>query len=396
MRADGSHLDIVIFGLSIPSAWGNGHATTYRALARALHDRGHRVRFFERDQPWYADNRDLEAPPYAETHLYTSLEELEQRFGFETEIAADLVMIGSYVHDGAQLAEWLLPRATGLTAFYDIDTPVTVARLERGECDYLEPALIPRFDLYLSFAGGPILDRLRVRYDARRVRPLYCSVDPAEYHPTGARTVFDLGFIGTYSPDRQPALERLLIEPARRYPPGRFCVAGPQFPASIAWPQNVERIEHLPPHEHRDFYNGQRFTLNVTRADMVANGHSPSVRLFEAAACGVPIITDEWAGLEEFFQPGEECLVARSAADVLAFLREVEEPRRSQIAERARRRVLGAHTALHRAIELEDCVRDARASSPPGASAARRGHRGRAGGTTGRARVETAPGRLEV
>ena len=394
-RLDGSCLDIVIFGLSITSAWGNGHATTYRALARALHDRGHRVRFFERDQPWYADNRDLEDPSYAETFLYTSLDDLEQRFGFEQEIQADLVIVGSYVPDGARLIEWVLPRVTGLAAFYDIDTPVTVARLERGNCEYLQPALIPRFDVYLSFAGGPILERLRVHHGARRVRPLYCSVDPGEYYPTGARRSFDLGFIGTYSADRQPALERLLIEPARRHPQGRFCVAGPQFPASIAWPRNVERIEHLPPHQHRDFYNDQRFTLNVTRADMVANGYSPSVRLFEAAACGVPIMTDEWAGLEEFFQPGAECLVARSADEVLGYLRDIGEPRRSEIAEQARRRVLAAHTALHRAIELEECVRDARANSSTDGPA----HEGPtvgSGGTSGRARAEAAPGRVEV
>lgn len=353
-------LDVVIFGLSITSAWGNGHATTYRALARALHDRGHRVRFFERDLPWYADNRDLESPPYAQTLLYDSLDELERRWGSAAEIRADLLIVGSYVPEGVRLIEWLLPRASGLTAFYDIDTPVTVARLERGDCDYLSPDLIPRFDLYLSFAGGPILEQLRARYGARRVRPLYCSVDPGEYHPTHAAKRWDLGFIGTYSEDRQPALERLLIGPASRHAAGRFCVAGPQFPPSIAWPRNVERIEHLPPRDHRRFYNGQRFTLNITRADMVASGYSPSVRLFEAAACAVPIITDEWPGLEEFFEPGVEVLIARSCEDVLCYLRELDEPRRCAIAQRARGRVLAAHTALHRAIELEECVRQAR------------------------------------
>jgi spore maturation protein CgeB len=361
-------LDIVIFGLSITSAWGNGHATTYRALARALCERGHRVRFFERDQPWYAANRDLSDPPYAETHLYSSLEDLEAPFGGG--IRADLVIIGSYVPEGVRLAEWALERAAGLTAFYDIDTPVTLASLERGACSYLTPDSIPRFDLYLSFAGGPALERLRVRYGARRVRPLYCSVDPHHYHPTGAAHRYDLGFVGTYSADRQPALEHLLVEPARRHPAGRFSVAGSQYPSALEWPANVERVEHLPPHAHRDFYNGQRFTLNVTRADMVANGYSPSVRLFEAAACGVPIITDEWPGLREFFAPGAEILVARSADDVLHYLRDIGEKQRRSIADQARERVLAAHTARHRAIELEQCVRaagareEARAAEP--------------------------------
>jgi spore maturation protein CgeB len=385
-------LDIVIFGLSITSAWGNGHATTYRALARALHERGHRVRFFECDRPWYADNRDLPAPPYAETHLYTSLGELERRFGFADRVRADLAIVGSYVPDGARLLEWLLPRATGLTAFYDIDTPVTVARLERGDCDYLTRALIPRLDLYLSFSGGPILTRLQEQFGAPRVRPLYCSVDPAHYHPTAAPRRWDLGFIGTYSEDRQAALERLLLEPARRHPRGRFCVAGPQFPATIEWPRNVERIEHLPPHEHRDFYNAQRFTLNVTRADMVASGYSPSVRLFEAAACGVPIITDEWAGLDEFFQPGVEILVARSPDEVLRYLQDIDERRRCALAERARRRVLGAHTALHRAIELEQYVCEARGdlAEPPPTAVGRGPRRARL------ARRPEAAGRAEV
>ncbi len=360
MRRPVKSLDIAIFGLSITSAWGNGHATTYRALTRALSERGHRVRFFERDQPWYADNRDLAEPPYARTCLYQDLQDLQRQVGEELE--ADLVILGSYVPDGAPLARWLLQHTGALRAFYDIDTPVTAAQLERGECSYLTAELIPAFDLYLSFAGGPILERLREKYGARCVRPLYCSVDTHEYFPTSAPQHYDLGYLGTYSADRQPALERLLIEPARRCPHARFCVAGPQYPSGVRWPRNVERIEHLAPHAHRDFYNSQRFTLNVTRADMVANGYSPSVRLFEAAACGVPIISDEWPGLEEFFVPEREILVARSTADALYYLREVDSGMRRDIARRACARILDAHTSVHRAMQLEQYVREARAA----------------------------------
>ncbi len=350
-------LDIVIFGLSITSAWGNGHATTYRALARALQRRGHRVRFYERDMPWYAAHRDLPSPDYCNVRLYTQLEELGQEF--PDGIAADLVIIGSYVPDGRRVAEWVLPRATGCTAFYDIDTPVTVAKLLEGQCEYLEPTLIPRFDLYLSFAGGPILERLRDQFGARRPSPFYCSVDPQDYFPIpGATKRYDLGYLGTYSPDRQPALERLLLEPARQWSEGTFYVAGAQYPKSVHWPRNVEHTEHLAPAKHRGFYNHQRFTLNITRADMVLNGYSPSVRLFEAAACGVPIITDEWRGLEEFFTPGSEILVARSTRDVLGYLGELDGGELFQIASRARRRVLEHHTAEHRVRELEGHVRD--------------------------------------
>ena len=355
-------LDIVVFGLSITSAWGNGHATTYRALLRALAERGHKVRFFERDMPWYAKHRDLPHPPYARTVLYSSLQELRERLG--DEIRADLVVIGSYVPEAVRLAEWVLPRATGLTAFYDIDTPVTVAHLERGDCEYLTAPLVPRFDLYLSFAGGPILERLRARFGALRPRPLYCSVDPRDYFPVRAAKRYRLGYLGTYSPDRQPALERLLLEPARRLAQARFCVAGAQYPQDIDWPDNVARIEHLAPAAHRDFYNSQSFTLNITRARMVASGYSPSVRLFEAAACEVPIITDEWPGLEELFIPGREVLVARTSADALQLLDGLHEDEAAGIARRARERVLLGHTATVRAMELERYVEEARSRHP--------------------------------
>jgi len=219
--------------------------------------------------------------------------------------------------------------------------------------------LIPQFDLYLSFAGGPILERLREEFGARRPRPFYCSVDPHHYFPmSSVEKRYDLGYLGTYSADRQPALERLLLEPARVWPEGRFYVAGAQYPKSLAWPANVTHVEHLTPGKHRRFYNQQRFTLNITRADMVSNGYSPSVRLFEAAACGVPIISDAWRGLEDFFIPEREILVARSRQEALMYLRELDEQERAKIARRARQRVLEHHTAEHRVQELEGYLRE--------------------------------------
>jgi spore maturation protein CgeB len=345
-------MNIVIFGLSITSAWGNGHATTYRALVRALHRRGHHVRFFERDVPWYERHRDLASPTYCAVQLYSDIEALESH---AQELAqADLVVIGSYVPEGRRLIEWVLPRATGVKAFYDIDTPVTVSQLASGTCEYLHRAQVPQFDLYLSFAGGPILERLANEFGAVRPRPLYCSVDPMEYFPFPTATKrYDLGYLGTYSADRQPALERLLLEPARQWPEGSFYVAGAQYPTTIEWPPNVARAEHLAPAMHRGFYNRQRVTLNITRADMVANGYSPSVRLFEAAACGVPVISDPWPGLEEFFKPGREILLARSTDEVLEYLRRLDDSRLVEIGARARRRVLERHTAGHRVLELE-------------------------------------------
>jgi spore maturation protein CgeB len=354
-------LSIVVLGLSITSAWGNGHATTYRALLRALARRGHDVLFLERDQPWYAAHRDLPQPPFCRTVLYDGIGQLTQKCAGATR-DADLVIVGSYVPDGVAVARFVLETARGVTAFYDIDTPVTLAKLARGDDEYLTPDLIPRYDLYLSFSAGPALARLEQVYGARTARPLFCAVDPELYFPEPGAATVDLGYLGTWSADRQPKLEQLLLEPARRWASGRFAVAGPQYPAAIVWPDNVERIEHVPPHGHRAFYGSQRFTLNLTRADMVAAGFSPSVRLFEAAACGTPIISDAWPGLETVLEPGREILLASSADDVLRHLRDLPEERRRTIGAAARARILKAHTAAHRALELESLLAEAEAS----------------------------------
>jgi spore maturation protein CgeB len=344
--------DIVIIGLSITSSWGNGHATTYRGLMRELTARGHRALFLERDQPWYRDNRDLPHPPYGKTEIYSDLNELTGRFA-EAVREADLVIVGSYVPEGVAVGEWVTSLAKGLKAFYDIDTPVTLAKLERGDIDYLSYDLIPRYDLYLSFTGGPTLRRLEQEYGSPMARPLYCSVDPSHYYPEESGAKWDLGYLGTYSADRQPKLESLMLDPARRWREGRMLVVGPQYPKTIKWPSNIERVTHLPPAEHRAFYNAQRFTLNITRAEMVAAGYSPSVRLFEAAACATPIISDWWDGLETIFEPGREILISRSPEETLHYLRDVPEPGRRKMGQCARERVLAEHTAARRAAELE-------------------------------------------
>ncbi len=352
-------LDAVFLGLSITSSWGNGHATTYRALARALSAAGHRVLFLERDVPWYAQNRDLAAPPYCDVRLYGGVAELRDRFG-ERLRAADLAVVGSYVPDGREVARLVQELARGVTAFYDIDTPVTVAALERDACAYLAAELVPGFDLYLSFTGGPMLHRIERELGAPAARALYCSADPDVHRPAPQRPRWDLGYVGTYSADRQPALERLLVEPARRRAAARFGVAGPQYPGDLRWPANGERIEHHPPSAPAAIYAAQRYTLNVTRADMVRAGWSPSVRLFEAAACGAPVLSDRWPGIEVFFAPGREILLAGSAAEALAILDGLPEDERRAVAERARRRVLAEHTAAHRAETLVELVREAR------------------------------------
>ena len=351
---------LVVLGLSLSSSWGNGHATTWRALLKAFHERGHDVLFLERDVPWYAPHRDLTDPDWCRIALYRDFAELKHWSG-EIE-RADAVMVGSYVPKGVTVGAWVQRTAAGVTAFYDIDTPVTLAKLGRADHEYLSPELIPGYDLYLSFTGGPTLGYLEEQYRSPDARALYCSVDPAAYRPTGAAKRWDLSYLGTYSDDRQPVLERLLVEAARRAPDKRFVVAGPQYPADIDWPANVERIEHLPPSEHAAFYSASRWTLNVTRADMVARGWSPSVRLFEAAACAAPIVSDRWAGLDTLFAPDREIVLADTAADVLAALDRADA---AALGQAAQARVLAEHTAAHRAEQLEADLRDASTTRRP-------------------------------
>ncbi len=351
-------LSIVVIGLSITSSWGNGHATTYRALIKALWRRGHAVTFLERDAPWYREHRDMPETSYCRVILYDHLAEIPRRFGALIR-DADLVIIGSYVPDGIAISDWVTSHAGGIAAFYDIDTPVTLAGLESGRLDYVSAALIPRFGLYLSFSGGPALRIVEQLYGSPLARALYCSADPELHAPATTAPRWSLGYLGTYSEDRQPQLERLLLEPARQLPAHGFAIAGAQYPDDLAWPANVTRIAHKPPAEHRNFYCAQRFTLNATRVDMRTLGFSPSVRLFEAAACGAPLISDNWPGLETLFTPSSEILLANTPRDVIQILTEMPEERRIWVAEKARARLLRDHTPDHRARQLEACYLEA-------------------------------------
>ncbi len=343
-------MNIAIVGLSVSSSWGNGHATTWRSLIKGLQRRGHEVLFYEREEPWYADSRDLPACEWL--HFYTSPAALlrEHRDGFA---AADAIIIGSYVRDSAFLVRELRRIARGLLAFYDIDTPVTIAHLRENRCPYLDREQLPVFDLYLSFSGGTVLDELKA-LGARRPVPLYCSVDPDLHAPREVPNGIDLGYLGTWSEDRHESLRQLLLEPAAHWSEGRFAIAGAQYPDADEWPGNVRHVAHLPPNEHAGFYCSQRFTLNVTRSNMRRMGFSPSVRLFEAACCGTPVISDYWEGLDDLFRIGEEILVAASGEEVLGFVKDMCDDERAALARAARARVLSSHTGFTRAAELEE------------------------------------------
>ncbi|HEY8946262.1 MAG TPA: glycosyltransferase, partial [Polyangiaceae bacterium] len=292
------------------------------------------------------------------------------RFGAAVE-SADAVIVGSYVPDGAELLNWVLASARGVRLFYDIDTPVTLEKLRRDEPTYIGRESIPKLDGYLSFTGGPVLETIAQIFGAPLVLPLYCSVDTELYAPVARAPARDLGYLGTYSADRQPALEKLLVQSARAWTSGRFVVAGSCYPHSD-WPPNVERLEHVPPGEHRQFYGSLRFALNLTRADMLKAGFSPSVRLFEAAACGVPVVSDVWAGMDEFFAPGREIAQVRSSLELLQVLTRMPEADRMRMGQRARERVLRQHTAEHRARQLEHYLAELRDSKRPSLLSAKR------------------------
>lgn len=350
IAASRPRLRIVILGRSTTSL-SDGQAAIYRGLIRELSARGHDVLFLEWLAEGHADD-DLAEPPFGRTGFYSNVKELKDRFtGAIRE--ADFVVVGSHMSEGIAVGEWVTRTAKGATAFYDLDLPATLANLIKGKADYISPALIPRYQMYLSSTGGPLLEYFEKQYGVLMARPLYASVDAKLFFPEQHGLKWDLGYVGTYSDERQALLDRLLLEPARRWNEGRFVVAGAQYPRSVRWPKNVSRLSQLPLTRQRAFYNSQRFNLSFTSPTVIAAGFSPTVQLFEAAACGTPIISDFWPGIEMFFKPDAEILVSHSPDETLVYLEEISEIDRRRMGYRARENVLARHTTRHRATELE-------------------------------------------
>jgi spore maturation protein CgeB len=350
-------MKLVVFGLTLSSSWGNGHATLWRGLCRALARQGHRVVFFERDVPYYAAQRDLWSLDGTDLVLYPDWDDVLPRA--RREVAdADAAMVTSYCPDGLAATDLVLDAQGPLRVFYDLDTPVTLARLDAGEpVPYIGPRGLGGFDRVLSYTGGAALTALRERLGARHAAPLYGSVDPETHRLADPQPVYqgDLSYLGTYAADRQGVLDRLFLEPARRLPGRRFVLAGAQYPADFPWAPNVWFVRHLPPADHPAFFSSSPLTLNVTRADMARMGWCPSGRLFEAAACGTASLSDTWEGLDAFFEPGREILLAGStdeALDALTLPREEI----ARIARAARERTLAEHTADHRARQMVEIL----------------------------------------
>ncbi|MFL6538726.1 MAG: glycosyltransferase [Chthoniobacterales bacterium] len=353
-------MKIVIFGLTISSSWGNGHATTWRGLLRELIGRGHDVVFYERDVPYYAAHRDMHELPGGRLALYSEWSDMSA--AATRDIAdADVAIVTSYCPDAIAASE-LVCNSGALRVFYDMDTPVTFSHLRSGRAvTYIPKRGLRDFDLALSFTGGAALTALEQELGAPEAAPLYGSVDPLLHHPVGPddRYRSTLSYLGTYAADRQPGVDSFFIRPAMRLPHERFLLAGAQYPPDFGWTPNIHFVPHLAPAEHPAFYCSSRLTLNVTRAAMREMGWCPSGRLFEAASCGTPLISDDWQGIEDFFTPREEILIVRNTDDVIAAM-ELTDAELHRIATAARERILAENTAAARALDFERAIEHAR------------------------------------
>jgi spore maturation protein CgeB len=346
-------MKLVIFGLAISSSWGNGHATIWRGLCSALARNGHSVTFFERDVPYYAAHRDLPDAAAYKLCLYSDWGTVEQQARDALD-AADCAFVTSYCPDAIPASNLVLDSRVCLRVFYDLDTPVTLEIMRtEGRVDYIPPYGLKPFDLVLSYTGGRALEALKDLLHAQRVFALYGSADPDVHRPVAQNPRYqaDLSYLGTYAPDRQAALEQLFLQPARRSPEKKFVIGGAQYPRDFPWSQNIWFLRHVPPCDHSAFYSSSKLTLSVTRSAMAAMGYCPSGRLFEAAACGTPVISDYWEGLEDFFEPGSEILIASNPSDVINAIA-LGPDQLAEIGRTARARVLAEHSARHRCEQL--------------------------------------------
>lgn len=357
---------LIIFGLTVSSSWGNGHATLWRGLMQAMSRRGHRVTFYECDVPYYAGTRDGWPPPPGITlRLFDSFDSV--RFEAARELAsADLALVTSYCPDGAAASRLVLDSCAAVRAFYDLDTPITLTALRNGaRVAYLPAEGLSEFDLVLSFTGGRAVTELGARLGAREVVPFYGWVNPETHFPVTPCPDYRsaLSYLGTYAADRQPALAELFVGPARQLPGERFLIGGAQYPEDFPWSPNIFFVRHTPPPLHPAFYSSSRATLNVTRSAMADYGFCPSGRIFEAAACATPLLSDQWPGLDTFLTPGLEFLPVSTCEDVLNALSLSDRELRC-LGQAARARVIAHHTSEHRVAELESICSRVAAGKP--------------------------------
>jgi spore maturation protein CgeB len=350
-------MKLIVFGLSVSSAWGNGRATLWRGLIRALAAKGHSVTFYERDTDYQALHRDGFDLPNGKLIVYSDFDEIRSSAAAALQMA-DVGMVTSNCPDALAASQLVLGSAVETRAFYELDTPITLSRLTRGEhVAYIGERGLRDFDIVLSYTGGPALQQLQHMLGARRVAPLYGAVDPQMHQAKAPNPQYqaDLAYLGRYSPERLAVLEELFLAPARERPDLTFAIGGSQYPSDFAWAPNIKYLWDVPPSERAAYDCSARMNLNVRRGPMAALGFCPSGRLFEVAASGTPLISDGWPGLSQFYEPGYDLIVAQSKEDVLDAL-DLSDAELRAMSQRARERTLSEHSFARRAEQLLDIL----------------------------------------
>jgi len=349
-------MNIAFFASSLVSAYWNGAATYYRGIVRALHARGHRVRFYEPDAFGRQQHRDIENPEWAEVIVYPGEGDEHALRMVEHARGADLVIKASGVGVFDALLEEAVLDLQGpdtRVVFWDVDAPAT---LERMAADANDPfrAHVPRYDLVLTYGGGAPVVRAYRGFGARECVPIYNALDPSTHHPVGPdpRFAADLGFLGNRLPDREARVDDFFLDAARQLPQRRFLLGGSGW-EDKALPPNVRHVGHVYTSDHNAFNRTPMAVLNISRDSMARYGFSPATRVFEAAGAGACLVTDAWEGIELFLEPGREVLVARDGEAVAEHLGALDAQRARRIGDAALRRVLAQHTYAHRVEQLE-------------------------------------------
>jgi spore maturation protein CgeB len=350
----GRRFTIAFFGSSLVSAYWNGAATYYRGIIRALHERGHRVTFYEPDIYDRQTHRDMAEPPWAKVVVY---QQADVDDALQSASGADVIVKASGVGAGDELLErevLSLRRPSTAVIFWDVDAPATLERIGKTPADPFR-ALIPRYDLIFTYGGGaPVVNGYRA-WGARDCVPIYNALDPQTHHPVAADTRFEgtLGFLGNRLPDREARVREFFFAAARRLPSDRFVLGGNRWDTAAGVPPNVRLLGHVYSKDHNAFNCTARTVININRDSMARTGFSPPTRVFEAAGAGACLITDAWDGIELFLEPDREVLVARSGAEVAAHLDSLDESTARRMGQQALRRVLAHHTYARRALEVE-------------------------------------------
>lgn len=358
--------DIAFFGSSLVSAYWNGAATYYRGLLRALHERGHRVTFYEPDAFDRQQHRDLPDPDFARSVVYPAEEEGVHE-ALRDARSADLIVKASGVGIFDELLETAvldLKDEQTLVVYWDVDAPATLDRLRSGESTDRLQDLISAYDLIFTYGGGPPVVDAYESIGAKRCVPIYNALDPDTHHPVEPDDHFDglLGFLGNRMPDRETRIEEFFFTPARAFSDRRFLLGGSGWEDKVEAYSNVSYLGHVYTRDHNAFNCTPKAVLNVNRESMARYGFSPPTRIFEAAGAGACLITDAWRGIDRFLEPGEECLVARSGDDVIEYLQSLSVEEAAAIGEAARKRLLAEHTYAHRAETVESVLMETRAA----------------------------------